>query len=231
MSNIKKGPGVVRVLKALTTKEDLIDLLGYEASGKELFDMSWWDSTHTTTGYLNLKLAVQDVKDDNIHVWNLFLKNEGVRSKSGKTIFIDDYGKSSSYAFTFEELPPFQKDVLVNPRVAREGEVTLTNILQGICHYTPENEDKTWSEQMYFKGLSFDTILDGNFKGLNIFLEYFADRGGIIGVIFSELNNRQNIETDPNTIFWVMDEDVPPHIFERISKFRQGFNPLRGKID
>lgn len=228
MSDIKQRPGVVRILKACKTKQDVFDVLGSDVN---LTALGWTEKSSTVHGHKILKFLVEDISDNQFHIWNAFIADSEVMSRNGKYIFIDDYGISSGYSYSVKDLPDFIQQKMRNPRKSREGEVFVTAILQGVCHYQPDYEEDSWTEQTYFKGFSFENLLKGEYEGLNRFLKYFSERGGVVGCLFTKSGQYQNIESHPDTVFRTEDEDIPPYFIQRLQSFKTGYSPIRGEIN
>jgi len=216
---MKKGLNFVNVLGCNLPEDEIKEITGWK-NYKHL------ESKITSFGSRMLRFLVFN-ENEEYGFMTLFVSPKVHTSRSGKCMYIDDFGCLSIYTDS-------EPENMLNPRKCLEGEASLTTMLQCLVNYDLSGDYDTWNSTMHNHGITIKNLFDNNVKGLNDFLMYHAERGYKLGIVVTSKNGYDNVETHPD-LFFRQDSTggIPSSIIKRLYSYLDpnNYNPIRGELD
>jgi len=168
----------------------------------------WLKSTegHNITQQITFNMGIEDNK-----------------SMSGSIQFVNDKGQfkwAADESTLSEKYPDFK-----NFQRAKEGEQELWTFMQRMIHYKPSSPDAQWSKDMLDNGMSTENIYNGDFTGLQDFVQHCIAKEYKIGLVLAvkekadgdgTIKSRQTVITKPEAFFTVFGE-IGDYHYDRLS--------------
>jgi len=144
------------------------------------------------------------------------------RSMSGSIQFVNDRGQFKWAAN--EEMVATKYPDFKNFQRAQEGEQELWTFMQRLVHYKPTSTDAQWLKDMLDNGMSTENIYNGDFTGLQDFVQHCIVKEYKIGLVLAvkpkedgdTVKYRQTIITKPEAFFTVYGE-VDNYHYDRLT--------------
>jgi hypothetical protein len=165
---------------------------------------------------------------------------EDNRSMSGSIQFVNDRGQfkwAADESMVAEKYPDFK-----NFQRAKEGEQELWTFMQRFILYKPSSPEAQWLKDMIDNRMSTENIYNGDFTGLQDFVQHCIAKKYKIGLILAVkekadndgvIKHRQTVITKPEAFFTVFGE-IDDYHYNRLTtlvneKGQQGY-PLSNDL-
>jgi hypothetical protein len=184
------GLGAVTLVAVNPNKKQLEKILGREIQNDPDYSIN-----EDNNGVKTRPLSFWFDSNGKIFSERIYIGNSAITTKNGdKFKFINSVGQISYYASSAE-------DIANNPKVSKWyspngmrklliGEDILYSMLQNFVRYNPKEEGANWMEVMNNIGCTGENLFQGNYEGLNKFIEYINSNNNML-IVLHAINRRE----------------------------------------